>query len=71
MTKLEKVATMRNCNFMGGWCFLNHCKNNLQKTLTKANMFVKLRYISIVKFMVSDTQDLLQTKFKVLALIRF
>ena len=41
MTKLEKVATMQNCNFMGGWCFLYLCKNNLQKTLTKANMFVK------------------------------
>ena len=40
MTKLEKVATMHNCNFMGG-CFLYLCKNNLQKTLTKANMFVK------------------------------
>ena len=22
MTKLEKVATMHNCNFIGGWCFL-------------------------------------------------
>ena len=41
MTKLEKVATMHNCNFMGVWCFLYLCKNNLQKTLTKANMFVK------------------------------
>ena len=38
MTKLEKVATMHNCNFMGGWCFLHLCKNNLQKTLTKANV---------------------------------
>ena len=40
MTKLEKVAS-HNCNFMGGWCFLYLCKNNLQKTPTKAIMFVK------------------------------
>ena len=41
MTKLEKVATSHNCNFMGGWCFLYLCKNNLQKKLTKVIMFVK------------------------------
>ena len=41
MTKLKKVATSDNCNFMGGWWFLYLCKNNLQKTLTKAIMFVK------------------------------
>ena len=41
MTKLEKVATRHNCNFMGGGCFLYLWKNNLQLTLTKANMFVK------------------------------
>ena len=61
MIKLEKVATMHNCNFMGGGVLLYLCKNNLQKTLIKANMFVKwkLRYISIIKFLVSDTQDFL------------
>ena len=36
MIKLEKVATSHNCNFMGGCCFLYLCKNNLQKTPTKA-----------------------------------
>ena len=41
MAKLEKLATMHNCNFMGGCCFLYLCKNNLQKKLIKANMFVK------------------------------
>ena len=41
MTKLEREATVHNCNFIGGRWFLYLCKNNLQKTLTKANMFVK------------------------------
>ena len=41
MSKLEKVATMHNCNLLGVWCFLYRCKNNLRKRLTKAYMFVK------------------------------
>ena len=39
MTKLEKIATSRNCNFMGVGGFLYLCKNNLQKKLTKASMY--------------------------------
>ena len=45
MTKLETVATMHNSNFMGGGggglMLFVPLQNNLQKTLTKANMSVK------------------------------
>ena len=39
--KIDKVATSHNCKFYGRWCFLYLCENNLQKTLTKAIMFIK------------------------------
>ena len=41
MTKLEIVATMHNCNFMGVVAFGTSARTIWQKTLTKANMFVK------------------------------
>ena len=67
MTKLEKVTISHNINFRG-WCwFLYLYKNNLLKTLTKVITFVegKLFYMFNIYCLVSDQQDLLQTKIKV------
>ena len=42
MTKLEKVATMHNCNFMGGGVVLFvSLHEKFAETATKANIFVK------------------------------
>ena len=73
MTKLEKVATRHNCNFMGGVAFCTSAREQFAENAKKANMFVKgwLCYISIIKCLVSDTQDLLQTKLKFWPLSNF
>ena len=73
MTKLEKEATMHYCNFIGGWCFLYFCKNNLQKTLTKANVVCKVIialhiYHKIFGIRYAGPPA---NKIKVLALIKF
>ena len=74
MTKLEKVSTSHNGNFMGGWCFLYLCKNNLQDNANKS-YHVQCKVIVVLHIyhtiLVSDKQDLLQTKFKVWPLSNF
>ena len=71
MIILEKVATSHNCNFMMDWCFLCLCKNNFQKTLTKAACKVIVVLHIYHNFLVSDKQDHLQTKSKFWPLSKF
>ena len=56
MTKLEKVAISHNFNFRGWLCFLYLCKNNLQKTLTKGILFVKLIVVLLIYHKMFDVR---------------
>ena len=73
MTELEKVATSRNCNFMGGWCFFvplqGQCAENANKSYHVCKVIVVLHIYH--NFLVSNKQDLLQTKLKVWPLSSF
>ena len=72
MTKLEKVATSHNCNFMGCWCFLP-LKEQFAKNANKSYHICKIIVVLHIyhKILVSDKQDLLQTKSKVWPLSNF
>ena len=70
MTKLEKVAISHNFNFRGWWCFFfffvpvqEQFAENTNKSYHVCSVIVVL-YI-YEKCLVSDKQDLLQTKINV------
>ena len=73
MTKLEKVATMHNCNFMGGLCFLYLCKNNLKEKANKSYHVCKVivaLHIYHKKFGIRYAGPP-ANKIRILALIKF
>ena len=45
MTKLEKVATSRNCNFMGGWCFFVPLQGQFAENANKSYHVCKVTVV--------------------------
>ena len=67
MTRLQKVATSHNRNFMGGLVFFVPLQEQFAETANKSSHVCKVIVVLHIyhKFLVSDKQDLLQTKLKV------